>query len=325
MERDKRGVCPCKEGDCAVVEECEAFWKIKVKERWDFIAKNKLCKCCLKYHPTACKTVPCGKGGCNAKHHRSLHTPCVVPKRWDSGQIGNDTIDRRTYLKLVCRKTEQKSIELSVEVSSAVTKDNMSAPVAIRPSVEITTLIGSSCAPSTRPVQPVEAVDSVARETRPGWMECGDFSQQSGQFQQLGLSPISFARRDNAEICMDGALQDVPTLESPAFTNSQFRFSCEQREKEILYNLTGRDGYVLGPEQTLQNNKSTNNCFSTVIESNIPASRKVRVSFADAASMYAVSLNTTIPTTSSPSTEDISSKRWVARKCTIGSTSSTHC
>ncbi|XP_049294136.1 uncharacterized protein LOC125769445 [Anopheles funestus] len=65
--------CACENG-CAQLYECDSYWQKSIADRWDIVKKNYLCKRCLRKHRAPCKeTSACGKEGCTAKHHPSLH------------------------------------------------------------------------------------------------------------------------------------------------------------------------------------------------------------------------------------------------------------
>uniref|UniRef100_A0A182S0G2 DUF5641 domain-containing protein n=1 Tax=Anopheles funestus TaxID=62324 RepID=A0A182S0G2_ANOFN len=65
--------CACENG-CAQLYECDSYWQKSIADRWNIVKKNYLCKRCLRKHPALCKeTSACGKEGCTAKLHPSLH------------------------------------------------------------------------------------------------------------------------------------------------------------------------------------------------------------------------------------------------------------
>ncbi|XP_058816165.1 uncharacterized protein LOC131679452 [Topomyia yanbarensis] len=65
--------CPvCKEG-CKSVDRCKRFLELSRDSRWDVVREFGLCRTCLRHHKGNCRAKPCGKHGCEYRHHELLH------------------------------------------------------------------------------------------------------------------------------------------------------------------------------------------------------------------------------------------------------------
>ncbi|XP_062541327.1 uncharacterized protein LOC134209357 [Armigeres subalbatus] len=66
--------CLVCQGRCVAVEKCKRFISFGLSARWDTLREHKLCRSCLNNHRGPCKSAkPCGRNGCQYKHHRLLH------------------------------------------------------------------------------------------------------------------------------------------------------------------------------------------------------------------------------------------------------------
>ncbi|XP_055923993.1 uncharacterized protein LOC129954238 [Eupeodes corollae] len=70
---DKRCVV-CK-GNCRLVEQCSTFKALALKEKWNVVNRNFLCRTCLVNHNRrrCISEKTCGVNGCTYKHHHLLH------------------------------------------------------------------------------------------------------------------------------------------------------------------------------------------------------------------------------------------------------------
>ena len=58
------------------IQECSAYAKSDVNERWDMVMDYRVCWCCLKrcHRQVDCyNSKECGVDGCKSKHHKTLH------------------------------------------------------------------------------------------------------------------------------------------------------------------------------------------------------------------------------------------------------------
>ncbi|KAJ6648802.1 Histone H2A.1 [Pseudolycoriella hygida] len=59
---------------CPELSECSTFKSFNLKQKWDAVNNNKLCRKCLRSHNGYCRlTKECGVDGCLFKHHPTLH------------------------------------------------------------------------------------------------------------------------------------------------------------------------------------------------------------------------------------------------------------
>lgn len=65
--------CPICKGGCKAVEKCKRFLELSRDARWAAVRESGLCRRCLRSHKGVCKAKPCGKDGCDLKHHQLLH------------------------------------------------------------------------------------------------------------------------------------------------------------------------------------------------------------------------------------------------------------
>ncbi|XP_058128499.1 uncharacterized protein LOC131292779 [Anopheles ziemanni] len=73
--------CICDDG-CKTLVECWGYWQLEVPQRWTHVRSNGNCRSCLKMHKGPCRdSKPCGRDGCTAKHHRSLHDGARQPNQ----------------------------------------------------------------------------------------------------------------------------------------------------------------------------------------------------------------------------------------------------
>ncbi|XP_062703974.1 uncharacterized protein LOC134286379 [Aedes albopictus] len=87
---DTNRACLICQGSCAAVEKCGRFLSFGLSARWDELREHKLCRSCLGNHRGPCKSAkPCGKSGCQYKHHRLLHNDAKdKPETSSSGSRG---------------------------------------------------------------------------------------------------------------------------------------------------------------------------------------------------------------------------------------------
>ncbi|XP_062557226.1 uncharacterized protein LOC134222097 [Armigeres subalbatus] len=62
----------CKEA-CQAVDKCKRFLDFSRDSRWAIVREFGLCRRCLRRHNEECQAKPCGKNGCQFKHHALLH------------------------------------------------------------------------------------------------------------------------------------------------------------------------------------------------------------------------------------------------------------
>lgn len=66
--------CLVCQDSCASVDKCKRFLSLDLSARWDALREFKLCRSCLGVYRGPCKFAkPCGKSGCQYKHHILLH------------------------------------------------------------------------------------------------------------------------------------------------------------------------------------------------------------------------------------------------------------
>ncbi|XP_058449233.1 uncharacterized protein LOC131429200 [Malaya genurostris] len=66
-------ICLICKGTCRTAEKCKQFLDLSRDSRWAVVREFGLCRRCLHQHSGGCKTKPCGKNGCEFKHHALLH------------------------------------------------------------------------------------------------------------------------------------------------------------------------------------------------------------------------------------------------------------
>jgi len=66
------------------IQDCSVFKNASIDDRWDMIMDYRVCWCCLKpgHRQASCfKSRECGRDGCRARHHQSLHMDAQWSKR----------------------------------------------------------------------------------------------------------------------------------------------------------------------------------------------------------------------------------------------------
>lgn len=73
--------CKICDRKCPEVSQCSTYKSYNLKQRWDAVNKNKLCRKCLRCHNGYCRlTKECGINGCVFKHHPTLHNERTLEK-----------------------------------------------------------------------------------------------------------------------------------------------------------------------------------------------------------------------------------------------------
>uniref|UniRef100_A0A182J8D7 Peptidase aspartic putative domain-containing protein n=1 Tax=Anopheles atroparvus TaxID=41427 RepID=A0A182J8D7_ANOAO len=171
--------CIC-DGGCKTLVECWAYWQLEVSQRWNHVRANGHCRSCLKTHKGPCKdSKPCGRDGCMAKHHRSLHDTELSITVSGSENAGKhyELLAVRTVrsLGLPPQAVDEREIAARYQHLSTV-------PVKSYQWESPRLLIGIDNYRLSCPLKTVEGAphEPVATKTRIGWVIAGVCASQIG-------------------------------------------------------------------------------------------------------------------------------------------------